>query len=319
MRRGRLAILAAAALCGALAAGGRAEEPPAPAADANYRIGPGDVVEVRVLGEDQMGTTARVSNAGFIRVPFVEEDVRAQCLTERELAAAVERRLRKYLKYPEVHVAVKEFNSSPVAVIGAVTTPGRFQMQREVSLLELLVLAGGPSAQAGKVLHVIHSGPVDPCAAGAAEAPGGAAAAATETVSLTRLMGGDVSENRVMRPGDIVIVPNADLVFIAGEVFKPNAYPLREGLTLTQLLALAGGPTGVAKVDSIRIVRQSPGKPREEVAANLKDIQKNRAADPPLMPNDVVEVPSSTGKQVLNRFLTTIGASAGQIPVRVIP
>jgi polysaccharide export outer membrane protein len=288
-------------------------------ADANYRIGAGDMIDIRVLGEDQMSATSRVSNSGYIQVPFVGEDIRAQCLTERQLSAIVEQRLKKFLKYPEVHVSVKEFNGSPVAIIGAVSSPGRFQMQRQVNLLELLVLAGGVSAQAGRVLHVIHSGATDPCDTSEGPAPPVDVETASETLSLSKLMNGDVSANPVMRPGDIVIVPNADVVFIAGEVLKPNAYPLREGLTLGQLLALAGGITNLAKADAVKIVRQEPGKPKQELAVNLKDIQKNKAADPLLAPNDIVEVPSSTGKKVLISFLSTIGGSIGQLPVRVVP
>ncbi len=133
-----------------------------------YRIGPGDVVELRVLGEEQLSSTAiRVSGDGYIQVPFVDEDLRAQCLTERELGDLVATKLKKYLKYPEVHVAVKEFNSIPAAIIGAVNTPGRFQLQRRVSLIELLTFAGGVKTDtAGKTLHLIHTAPAVSCDAG---------------------------------------------------------------------------------------------------------------------------------------------------------
>ena len=95
----------------------------------NYRIGTGDILEIRVLGQEEMSSSAtRVSGDGFIQVPFVDEPIRAQCMSERELSEVVADRLKKWLKHPEVHVAVKEFNSAPVAIMGAVNTPGRFQM-----------------------------------------------------------------------------------------------------------------------------------------------------------------------------------------------
>jgi polysaccharide biosynthesis/export protein len=282
----------------------------------NYRIGPGDVLEIRVLGEDQMSTPAvRVSNEGFIRAPFVDEDLHAECMTERELSALIADKLKKYLKYPEVHVSVKEFNSTPVAIMGAVNTPSRFQMQHRVRLIELLTYAGGPRNDAGKVLNVIHTMPEQTCDVTAAAHTEDA----TEVVSLSKLMSGDLTQDRLLRPGDIVILPTADLVFVAGEVLKPNAYPLREGLTLTQVVALAGGPTNVAKTSAIRIVRQEPGKPRQEIPIDLKAIQTNKTPDPVLMANDVIEVPDSSGKRFMRGFLGAISGGAASLPTRVIP
>lgn len=294
---------------------------PAPA-HANYRIGAGDVLELRVLGEEQMSSpTIRVRADGFIQVPFVDEDIQAQCLTERELGEVIAAKLKKYLKYPEVHVAVKEFNSMPVAIIGAVNQPGRFQMQRRVSLLELLTYAGGvKSDSAGKFLHLIHLEADVVC--DLPSSAGGTTAAdvsPTESINLKRLQDGDLSVNRVLRPGDIVIVPTADLIFIAGEVLKPNAYPLREGLTFTQALALAGGPSGVAKTGSIRVVRQDASKGRVEIPIDLKAVQSGKAPDIVLMANDVIEVPSSGGKTFFRNFFGALGGSVGNLPVMAVP
>jgi polysaccharide export outer membrane protein len=296
--------------------------PVGPALDAaasreNYRIGSGDVLEIRVLGEEQMSSSGtRVSGDGFIQVPFVDEPIRAQCMTERELSEVVAERLKKWLKHPAVHVSVKEFNSAPVAIMGAVNSPGRFQMQRKVRLIELLTYAGGVKSDSGSVLHLVHAGEGELCEA---PAPATGFTEATETVSLAKLLEGDLSHDRVMKPGDIVIIPNADLIFIAGEVLKPNSYPLREGLTVSQAIAQAGGPSAVAKPDKIRIVRQVPGKPREEIQVNLKDILSNKAPDVTLLANDMIEVPSSGGKTFFRNFFGALGGSVGGLPTRVIP
>jgi polysaccharide export outer membrane protein len=285
----------------------------------NYRIGPGDDLDIRVLGEDKMSAGVRVSEDGFIRFPFIDEDLRAQCLTERELGDLIASKLKKYLKYPEVFVAVKTYNSTPVAIIGAVSAPGRFQMQRRVRLIELIAFAGGVKGDAGKVLHIIHVGGAADCDAPASSGAADDRDEPTETVNVSKLMQGDPSADRVMRPGDIVIVPVADLVFVAGEVLKPNAYPLREGMTLTQVLALAGGPSPVAKVEQIRIVRQEAGKPRTEIPVDLKAVQANKTADPLLQANDVIEIPDSTGKKFFRGFVSALGGGASQLPLRVIP
>ena len=213
-------------------------------------------------------------------------------------------------------MAVKEFNSAPVAIMGAVNTPGRFQMQRKVRLIELLTYAGGLKSDSGSVLHLVHAGYGEICDLPATTAN---LTEATETVSLAKLMEGDLSHDRVMQPGDIVIVPSADLVFIAGEVLKPNAYPLRDGMTISQVIAQAGGPSPVAKVDKVRIIRQEAGKPRQEIPVNLKEILSNKAPDIPLFANDMIEVPSSAGKTFFRNFFGALGGNVASFPTRVIP
>lgn len=284
----------------------------------NYLIGPGDTIDIRVLGEEQMSAAGvKVSEDGYIRTPFVDEDIRAACRTERELSTLIAEKLKKYLKYPEVFVSVKEYNSTPVAIIGAVNSPARFQMQRRVRLIELVTYAGGVKPEAGKTLTVIHLASGAPCEAHPAS--NGALETTTESINISRLMKGDPTEDRVMRPGDVVQVPVADQVFVAGEVLKPNSYYLREGMTLTQVLALAGGPSPIAKVSEISIIRQEPGKERVEIPVDLKAIQKNNAPDPLLMANDLISVPDSTGKKFMRGFISAIGGGAGSLPLRVIP
>jgi polysaccharide export outer membrane protein len=285
----------------------------------NYRIGPYDVLELRVLGEPEMSATAlKVSADGYIQVPFVDEDIRAQCLTERELSAVVAERLKKHLKYPEVHIGVKEYNSIPVSIIGAVNQPGRFRMDRRVSLLELITFAGGVRSESGKNVTLVRQMAEMQCDNTKVIAAGGDEHV-TEVISLKSLLEGEQEPNKLMRPGDIVIVPNADVIYVAGDVPRPNSFPLREGMTFTQALAQAGGPTPTAKKGNIRIVRQAPGKDREIIPIDLEAINKNKVPDPLMLPNDVIEVPNSGGKTFFRNFMSALGGAVGNVPVTVIP
>lgn len=285
----------------------------------NYRIGPYDVLELRVLGEpDMSATSVKVSADGYIQVPFVDEDIRAQCLTERELSAVIAERLKKHLKYPEVHIAVKEYNSIPVSIIGAVNQPGRFRMERRVSLLELITFAGGVRTESGKSITLVRQSSEAQCDNTTVVGTVGEQNV-TEIISLRSLLNGSTDQNKLMRPGDIVIVPNADLIYVAGDVTRPNSFPLREGMTFTQALAQAGGPTPTAKKGSIRIVRQAPGKDREIIPIDLEAINKNKVPDPLMFPNDVIEVPNSGGKTFFRNFMTALGGSVGSVPVTAIP
>src|ERR1041385_119544 len=119
-------------------------QPDATATDARYRIGPGDVLQVRVARAPELSRDAvRVDQSGMIRMPMLEEDIPAACLTEPELAENIARAYHKYKNNPHVDVFVMEFQSQPVAVMGAVRSPAQFKMQRRVRLLELLTLVGG--------------------------------------------------------------------------------------------------------------------------------------------------------------------------------
>ncbi|MBK6425592.1 MAG: SLBB domain-containing protein [Blastocatellia bacterium] len=285
----------------------------------NYRIGPYDVLELRVLGEPEMSASSlKVSAAGFIQVPFVDEDIRAQCLTERELSAVISDRLKKHLKYPEVHVGVKEYNSIPVSIIGAVNQPGRFRMERRVSLLELITFAGGVKTESGKAVTLVRQSAEVQCDQGRVVVAD-VEQDMVEVISLKSLLQGESAQNPMMRPGDIVIVPVADVFYVAGDVPRPNSFVLREGMTFTQALAQAGGPSPTAKRGSIRIVRQSPGKDRETIAIDLKAIDDKKVPDPLILPNDVIEVPNSGGKTFFRNFIGALGGSVGNLPVTAIP
>ena len=127
--------------------------------DSRYRIGAGDVLAVIVRKAPELSLEAvRVDQRGMIRIPMIDHEVQAACQTESELAVQIASLYLEYKRNPSVDVFVREFQSRPVAVIGAVNTPGQFRLQRQVRLLELLTFAGGPSNAAGRIINIIHAG-----------------------------------------------------------------------------------------------------------------------------------------------------------------
>jgi polysaccharide export outer membrane protein len=283
----------------------------------NYRVGPGDILEIRVLGEEQMSSDGlRVSEDGFITPPFVDADVYARCKTERELSEIIAEKLTKWLKYPRVYVKVKEYNSAPVYIMGAVVAPSGFNMQRRVTLRELVSRANGVAPNHGPTIQLIHDRAARTCD----EAVKISDDELTEEISVKSLLEGDPTQNPVMRAGDIVYIPPADEVYIAGQVIKPGAFQLTDGLTLSQLLAKAGGFTPTAKEDKITIYRQSDdGKDRKEILVNFKEIRDKKAEDPVLAKNDYVEVNNSGKKSFFRGFVQALGGGVGNLPVRAIP
>lgn len=290
--------------------------------DTRYRIGPGDVLTIHVRKAAELSGTVRVDQRGMIRLPMIEGTVRAACQTEGELASQIATLYLEYKKNPSVDVFVADFQSRPVAVIGAINGPGQFRLQRRIRLLELLTLAGGPSNRAGRIINIIHTSSFDICRGTDLENQA-AAAVREELVSykLTDTLKGLNEANPFIRPGDIISLPEADQVFIIGHVMMPQAIALRDKpITLSRAIAMSGGPARDASTGKIRIIRQDgEGAKKLEIVVDLKAIMRQKAEDIALMPNDIVEVPSSTAKTILTTLQGAIAPALSQLPVRVIP
>jgi hypothetical protein len=83
---------------------------------------------------------------------------------------------------------------------------------------------------------------------------------------------------------------------------------------------MCGGPARDANTGKIHIIRQEgDGAAKKEMFVDLKAILKQKAEDLVLVPNDIVEVPSSTGKTVLQTLQGAVAPALSQVPVRVIP
>ena len=293
---------------------------PAPT-DVRYRIGPGDVLDVRVARAPELSRDAvRVDQGGMIRMPMLDVDIPAACLTEGELAENIAKLYKKYKNDPHVDVFVKEFQSQPVAVIGAIHGAAQFKLQRQVRLLELLSLAGGPTDGAGQTVQIVHAGGGPFCEQSGAATTDLSDASTFVAYKLIDTLRGLPEANPFVRPGDIISIPPADQVFVLGNVLKPSAIPLKEPLTVSRAIAIAGGTAPSTKRDRVRILRQLPGSTqKQEIYVDLRAIEKNKAVDVALLPNDIVDVPISGTKSLLRSLLGTVVPTLSQLPVRVIP
>ena len=285
--------------------------------DQIYRIGPGDVLDIRVYNKPQLARDAvRVEGNGMIRMPLIESEIQAACRTEGELAREISSRYAKYYKNLQVDVFIKEYHSRQVAIIGAVNDQSRFELQRRVRLLELLTYAKGPSVRAGQTINIVHSQVASLCETGEGED----VSKTFSSYKLSDTLKGDAAANPYLEPGDIVTVPDADQVYVVGNVFTPLTIALNEPVTLSRAIAMAGGVKLDTKKDKIRIVRQEIGSTtKKEIIVDLRAIEKQQAQDPVLMANDIVDVPTSAGKSFLRSLFQGVVPSVGQLPVRVIP
>lgn len=285
-----------------------------------YRIGAGDVLEITVVtgsgrSPQLSADNLQVNEKGLIQV--FDGQMGAACLTTGELAAALKTRYLQYKREPlSVVINVKEYRSQLVAVIGAVKSPGRFEMRRPIRLLELLALyAGGPSETSDGRIEVVHT--QNSVCTGPDSRAEMAMASASYKWDEVRL--GRDEANPQVRPGDVISLADAPQAFVIGNVREPKNIPLKERITLTTALAMAGGTLESTKSDKIRIERQKPGGVSKDVLiVDLNAIKKQQAADVELMPGDIVEVPSSTGRRILRGLIGSVVPITTQGTVRVI-
>lgn len=290
--------------------------------DRLYRIGPGDVLDVRVFNRPQLSHDAMpVSNDGLILLPFIGE-IRAACLTTGELAKEITTRLLKYQRNPQVYVSVRQYNSQVVSIIGAVKAPSRFQLQRQVRLLELLSLANGPTERAGRSIQVLHAeAPTAICEETPTSSdPNDEAVAGLTSYNLVETLKGSLPANPYLRPGDIVTIPEAEQAYIIGNVFKPGPIALSEPITVSRAIVMAGGTRPDTDSGKVRIIRQATGSTtKTQIVVDLKKVQKNQTEDVALLANDTIEVPTIGGfKGAFKDFLRTVVPTVTQLPLRVI-
>lgn len=285
--------------------------------DDRYRIGAGDVLDIRIYNRPQLSREAvRVEGSGMIRMPLIDTEIQAACLTEGELAKEISTRYAKFYKNLQVDVFIKEYHSRQVAIIGAVNDQSRFELQRRVRLLELLTYAKGPSPRAGQTINIVHSTASSPCK----KDDDTDASAAFTSYKLSDVLQGDPKSNPYLEAGDIVTLPEADQVYVVGNVFSPITIALKEPITLTRAIAMAGGLKQDTRKDKIRVLRQEPGTTiRKEITVDLYAIEKKRSEDLALLPNDIIDVPTSAGKSFLRSLVQGVVPGVGQLPVRVVP
>lgn len=290
-----------------------------------YRIGARDILNIRVtagrLVPELSMDGVEVDECGRIPVPSVEQEeqneIQAAGKTRTELAEELRTFYKKYKKNPQVMVIVKEYNSQPVAINGAIMKPGQFQLRRPVRLLELVQFyAGGPTERSGGSIQLARMANFNPCTSADASA-----SIEFAVFELKDTLAGEEKANPYLQPGDVISLPEAKEAYVVGNVLRPGPVLLKNNnVTISQAIAMAGGTMPDTKKDKVRIIRQAAGgQSRQEIAVDLKAIDNRQAQDIALLPNDIIDVPTSGGKRMLRSLVGAIIPSVGQLPVRVIP
>jgi len=312
--------------------------PPSPGLDIQgikkYLLGPGDVVDVRVFGQPELSTSAQVDSDGNLSaLPFLETPIRAKCRTEKEVQKDITIAYAKFVNNPQVSVRIAERNSrQPATVFGAVRQASRVEMKRKVRLNELMAVSGGFTERAAGTIQILHTEPLMcPEPGEEAEAdPIDATRIPLQIVKIADLRAGKQEANPFIRPGDYVLVTEAEPVYVTGAVLSPGGLYLRDQLMLSRAIAMVGGAKKEAKLNDVVIYRQVPGSPNQQtIHVDVAAIKKNQKPDFVLQPYDVIEVTESgmfsssrigsTMLSALTGGLTSAISSTGSfLPMRVI-
>ena len=294
----------------------------------SYLLGPGDILDVRVFGQSDLNSVVEIDSDGNISsLPFLEAPIRAQCRSDKDVQQDIAKAYGKYIRNPQVSVRISERKSrQPATVSGAVKSPMQVTMLRKVRLHELLTKAGGWTERASGTVQIMHTEP-EMCPEQKAIFQPAAAVASPDSFGilvfkLTDLKAGKEEADPFIRPGDIVIVTEAEPVYVTGSVMGARELPLRNDLTLARAIAMAGGPQRLAKTSEVHIYRQKDGVVgQQDLKYNYDAIKKGKAPDVLLKPYDIIDVGESSlfsGKGAKDMFTTMFRGTFGVVTQRAI-
>jgi len=233
-------------------------------AQTDYVVGPQDVLTITVFGEAELSGKFTVEQDGTFTYPQIGR-IKAGGATLRAVEQELKTKLADgYLKNPQVAVAIENYRSQRILVLGEVRAPGEYQLTGEMTLLSALARAGATTPAAGHEATIVRP---------RKNPKPGEDPTEILRVDLTELQAGDMSLNVPLRDGDTINVPKALSVFVAGQVKSPGAYAVEPGATVLQVISLAGGLTDRGSDSRIQVQRTVNGK-KVEVGVKLTDIVK---------------------------------------------
>jgi polysaccharide export outer membrane protein len=302
---------------------------PEPAPPAAYQIGPGDLLSITVYGRPELGSSpsaaadmsgatnaisasgtsntnsqtsgTRVDENGNLRLPLIG-NAAVSGLTVSQAEEVLRKAYRPLVKDPWVTAQVVEYLSRPLYLFGNFNKTGVMYMNRPMTLLQGLALAGGISNSAAlRSARLSRKGAVLP-------------------VDIYELLSnGDQRQNVWLRPGDAIYLPDksAEQVFVFGAVSKAGQVPLVNGqLTLAQAIAASTPLSSGYDFKHVRIIRSLSPTRGELIVVDFDKIMRGLARPFMLANGDVIYLPRSqmgTWNDAISEMLPTLQAINGML------
>lgn len=236
-----------------------------------YLLGEGDLLKITVYENNDLTTEARVGGDGEISFPLIGP-VKLGGLTvgqaEKKIASLLN---DEYLVDPQVTIFISEYRSKKVSILGEVRMPGLYELNSDVTLLDIISKAGGLTEDAGDDVIIKRKSP----------SPG--IKGESVSVNLKVLNQGSEAANVPVQDGDRIYVARAGFVYVTGEVRNPGKFKYEQGMTVMKAIALAEGCAAKADQDGTKLIRKKDGV---ESSSRVK-------MDTLVQPDDVVSVPES--------------------------
>jgi polysaccharide export outer membrane protein len=260
-------------------------------------IGPGDGITIQVLEAPELTQHVRVTDSGSVPL-IVGGSIKVDGLTPSKAAEAVTQALKSgdYLLNPHVTVTVDQYATANVTVMGQVKQPGAYPIGTPRSVIDVLALAGGATDLADRRVAVERHG-------------------SKERVEyfLSNHSTTALDTNALVYPGDIVLVPKAEVVYVMGDVPKPGGYPMATNdgkLSVLQAVTLAGSQEPSAWPNSARLIRKLPDGTYVQTQVALTKMSKGKVPDIPLQPDDIIYIPFSFLRNMATNLSSIVAAAA---------
>jgi len=297
-----------------------------PGLSADYHLGPGDELEITVVGMFEKAQVVAINTSGDIALPLLGS-VHLQGLTAEEAEAAIATALkeRNLIKEPEVLVFIASYQAKTVYALGELDRQGEYSVSFDMTLMDLVFVSGGLDFSAGRYGY-LHRRAADgahvwrPFQKGDFETlanrpdlprPGNEV---IEVDLQPMKEGGVLKTNPLLKDGDVFYVPAraVSLVYVIGDVVGAGAFELPAGqrLTAAQAIAWAGGPAKTARMSQGMLVRYENDGRRVEQDVDFAAILKGSKPDVEIRANDVIFIPGSQGKTLGMGMLGQIASLA---------
>jgi polysaccharide export outer membrane protein len=256
------------------------------------------MISVQVLEAPELTQHVRITDSGEIAL-VVGGKAKVGGLTPEQAAVAIADVLKSgdYVLNPHVTVVVDQYATSNVTVTGQVQHPGTYTITTPRTVMDVLALAGGTTELADRRITIERHG-----------------SGARVEYFLSNQAKTALDTNAKVYPGDIVLVPKIDVVYVMGDVPRAGGYPMATNdgkLSLMEAVAMAGSQAPSAWQNSTRLIRKQPdGHYIVMRKVALGEIQKGKEADVALQPDDIIYIPFSFLKNIGTNLSGVVAAAA---------
>jgi polysaccharide biosynthesis/export protein len=259
------------------------------------RVGPGDLLTVKVFDVEELTQDVRVGDRGDAALTFVGR-LHLAGLTTGEAQTLIETRLREgnFVREPHVSVLIEEYGTQGVSVLGEVAKPGVYPVLGPRNLLDVISLASGLTPMAAHEATIKRRD-----------------GAEVLTASLSYNPAELLASNIELWPGDTVIVPKAGIVYVIGDVGRPGGFLMENNgrVSLLEAVALASGVNRTAALSKAQVIHKTSAG-YEQTPVDLKRILHGKSPDIALEREDIVYIPSSAARSLLFRAPELLQAAA---------